>query len=228
MRPEEETCWSMIQGAAGGRAEDRERFARLYEPIVRAYLGARWRGSPRIQELDDAVQEVFLDCLREDGALKRYDPGKGPAFRAFLRGVVRNVALRAEQRPVRSKERQASSQRSSSDEPAPDESLGAVFDRAWARARLREAAAQQRREAASKGEAGLERIQLLRMRFEEGLPIREIAERMNTDSARLHHVYATARKEFRRCLEAVVHYHHPGVTPEQADLECRRLLELTG
>ncbi|MHC5011980.1 MAG: sigma-70 family RNA polymerase sigma factor, partial [Planctomycetota bacterium] len=132
-----------------------------------------------------------------------------------------------EQRPLRSKERQVGSGLDPSDRPADEQSLGAVFDRAWARALLREAAARQRREAEHKGEAAVERIELLRLRFEDGLPIREIARRWSTDASRLHHVYATARKEFLRCLEGVVRYHHPGATSDEAEQECRRLLELT-
>ncbi len=37
------TCWTVIQGAAAGRGDDRDQFARRYAPVVRAYLGARWR-----------------------------------------------------------------------------------------------------------------------------------------------------------------------------------------
>jgi len=33
----------MIRGAAAGEVAERERFARRYIPVVRAYLVARWR-----------------------------------------------------------------------------------------------------------------------------------------------------------------------------------------
>lgn len=223
----EETCWSMIHGAAMGEKTAREQFARLYEPIVRAYLGARWKTAGRLQEIDDAVQDVFVDCLRENGALARYDPEKGPAFRAFLYGIVRNIARRTEQRPRRSKEQQAQASSHAAAQALDEESLGAVFDRSWARARLREAGALQRTEASTKGQAGRERIDLLRLRFEQGLSIQEIAERWNTEASRLHHVYATARKEFQRCLTTVVRFHHPAATPAELKQECLHLLELT-
>jgi RNA polymerase sigma-70 factor (ECF subfamily) len=49
------TCWTLIRAAAGGSAREREEFARRYVPVLRAYLAARWRGSPLLQDLDDAV-----------------------------------------------------------------------------------------------------------------------------------------------------------------------------
>ncbi|MBK8268830.1 MAG: hypothetical protein IPK83_11220 [Planctomycetes bacterium] len=41
---------------------------------------ARTRG-----DLDDAVQDVFLECFRPDGALDRLDVHRPGGFRAFLR-----------------------------------------------------------------------------------------------------------------------------------------------
>src|SRR5947207_730725 len=36
------TCWTLIEGAAAGDADDRARFAELYMPVIRTYLEARW------------------------------------------------------------------------------------------------------------------------------------------------------------------------------------------
>ena len=96
------TCWTVIRGAAEGRSEAREEFARRYLPVVRAYLGARWRGLPLMQEIDDAAQEVFLDCFKEEGVLDRADSDRPGGFRAFFYGVVRNMARRVEERRGRS------------------------------------------------------------------------------------------------------------------------------
>ena len=63
------TCWTLIRAAAAGQAAEREEFSRRYLAPVRAYLAARWRASPILGELDDAVQEVFVACFREGGAL---------------------------------------------------------------------------------------------------------------------------------------------------------------
>ena len=98
-------CWTVIEGAAAGRKEDRDEFARRYVPAVRAYLAARWQASPFAQELDDATQEVFLECFRQSGVLERADRSRPGGFRAFLYGVVRNVALRIGTRRAQERER---------------------------------------------------------------------------------------------------------------------------
>src|SRR5262245_62892453 len=101
MSTPESTCWTVIRAAAGGSRADREELARRYLGAVRAYLAARWRGSALRDDLDDATQEVFVECFRTGGAVEAAGAGRVPAFRAFLYGVVRNVARRFEGRPVR-------------------------------------------------------------------------------------------------------------------------------
>ena len=39
----DETCWTVIKGAASGDQRDQSTFSRKYLPVVRAYLAARWR-----------------------------------------------------------------------------------------------------------------------------------------------------------------------------------------
>jgi hypothetical protein len=67
-------------------------------------------------------------------------------------------------------------------------------------------------------------VELLRLRFNDGLPIREIAVRWGEEAARLHHEYATARDEFQSALREVVAFHHPGTAPGEVDQACRELL----
>src|SRR5262245_7244949 len=67
----ESTCWTVTRGAALGSAGDREEFARRYLPVIRAYLSSRWRHSPHLRDLDDAVQEVFVECFGQGGVLAR-------------------------------------------------------------------------------------------------------------------------------------------------------------
>ena len=100
------TCWTMIRAAAAGDDEARASFAQRYEGVIRVSLAGRWRGSPLQGSVDDAVQDVFLACFKEHGALERADSGRGRRFGAFLYGVVRNVARRFEERRMRV-ERQA-------------------------------------------------------------------------------------------------------------------------
>lgn len=215
MSTPESTCWTVIRAAAAGSPDDREELARRYLGVVRAYLAARWRGSQLRPDLDDAVQEVFVECFRQGGALEAAGAGRVPHFRAFLYGVVRNVARRFESRPARAAG------------PLPDvedkeESLSRLFERSWAQAIMAEAARLQRQRAAERGAEAVQRVELLRLRFEDNLPIRAIAERWGVDAARLHHAYAVARQEFRGALLEVVAFHHPGssaeVEQEAADL----------
>jgi len=64
MSTPESTCWTVIRAAAAGSPAERAELARRYLGVVRAYLAARWRGSDLRADLDDAVQEVFVECFR--------------------------------------------------------------------------------------------------------------------------------------------------------------------
>ena len=130
------TCWILIDGATRGDAKARDEFVRRYAPALRAYLLARWGDSPHAADVDDATQEVLLDCFRTDGALERFDPARGVSFRAFLYGIARNVALRFER--GRARKREVSGSRAS-DLAADETSLSRVFDRAYATGIVREA-----------------------------------------------------------------------------------------
>jgi RNA polymerase sigma-70 factor (ECF subfamily) len=212
----------VILGAADGMPLHREEFARRYESVIRAYLAARWRASPRRSDVDDAVQEVFVECFRDHGALARVEPGRSGGFRAFLRGVVRNVARRVEERHARRRERRAPHD---FDVASDDESLGEVFDRAWARALVRQAFALQMERARSQGDPEARRAELLRLRFVEGKTLGEIAADTDRDAGKLRYESARALKEFEAALLEVVRRHHPdGDAPE----ECRRLLRYFG
>jgi RNA polymerase sigma-70 factor (ECF subfamily) len=217
MSTPESTCWTVIRAAAAGSPADREELARRYLAVVRAYLAARWRGLNLRAELDDAVQEVFVECFRQGGALEAAGAGRVPSFRAFLYGVVRNVARRFESRPVGAAAPLRDSQ-------ANEESLSRLFERTWAQAIMTEAAQVQQRRAGERGPEAVRRVELLRLRFEEGLPIRAIAERWGVAAADLHHAYAKARQEFRAALLEVVAFHHPG-SPAEVEQEAACLVK---
>ncbi len=222
MSANDSTRWTVLRGAAGGDGLARAVFAERYAPLIRAYLGARWRGAHLAQDLEDAVQDVFVECLRQGGVLQHADPGRPGGFRAFLYGLVRNVALRAEQGRGRERGRQVPEI-----DPAQEDSLSRVFDRAWARSVMRDAAARQAERAAREGEAAVRRVELLRLRFQEGLPVREVARLWGADPATIHHEYARARKEFKAALLEVVGESHTG-PPAEAERACAGLLELLG
>lgn len=220
------SSWNLVEGAAGGDLDARSAFTDRFLPVVRAYLGARWNRTPFEREVDDAVQEVFVDCLREQGALERADRAGGREFRPFFFGVVRNVALRFEERGAREVGRRTGSSVLEQDRIAVDEpTLSRVFDAAWAQAIMQETATLQRSRAAVEGGRRLRRVELLRLRFEEGLPIREIAKLWDADAAELHHEYATAREEFRATLREVVAL-RSCCSQASVDAECESLIDL--
>ncbi len=221
------TCWTVIRDAAAGDLSARQVFAVRYERIVRAYLVARWGSSPLGQDVEDAIQEVFVETFRDGGVLQRVDPESPGGFRAFFYGVVRNVAKRAESRHGRRRDQQAATGFFNDSPDSTESRLSRIFDREWATAIMREAAEHQRALAEEKGPEAQRRVELLRLRFHEGRPIREIARLWETDPAELHRSYAKAREEFRESLAEIVSFHHPG-SSVRIERECTQLLELLG
>ncbi len=219
------TCWSLIRGAADGRDQDREDFALRYGPVARAYFEARWQDSARCSETEDALQEVFVECFRAEGVLARVGTTEIQSFRAFFYGVVQNVARRVEADAGRQRAAVAGSEidLDRADEDSP--SLSEVFDRSWAHALLKEALQVQRADAGAKGERALKRLEILRLRFEDGLPIREIAASWGADPALIHREYLAARRDFRDALTAVVRSHRSG-TEADIEAELRQLRSL--
>jgi len=203
----ETTCWTLIRAARAGEREGREEFVRCYTAPVDAYLRARWRGSPLASEVPDACQEVFLECFRQDGVLDHVEEGRPGGFRAYLFGVVRNVARAEERRWIRRsgpQDEQAfelAALRSDPDGPS------RAFDRAWARAMLREAATLMRLRAESQGGDGTLRVELLREHVCNGLSIRELARRWDIDCNALQRRYAQARSEFERAVRDTLATH---------------------
>ena len=222
------TCWTLIEGAAAGRGSDRDDFARRYMSVVRAYLLHRWRRSPLRTEIDDVVQEVFVECFRGGGVLDKLSGAdtRPTGFRAFLYGVTRNVAMRCERKIGRLREHEPATGVETHQIPPDDPQLSRVFDRSWARALFREAGARQEETARAAGDEAVKRVELLRLRSREGLPIRDIAARWGAEPARVHKEYARARREFRKALEEVVAFHNPEATAAQIEEKCVELLDL--
>lgn len=214
----------MIREAAAGDAARREEFARQYAGPVSAYLRARWRSSPLLQEVDDAAQEVFIESFRDGGALARATESRAGAagFRGFLYGVARNVALRFEQKHNRRREGQGPEGLLTDGVVADDATLSRVFDRSWATGVMREAAG--RYAVAAVDAAAQRRVDLLRLRFGEGLPIRVIAEQWGLPAEVLHREFARARADFRQALRETVAFHSPGSAAE-IDAETALLLQ---
>ena len=86
-------------------------------------------------------------------------------------------------------------------------------------------AAQAHAADASKRGAAQRRVQLLQLRFEENLPIRDIAKRWNVEAKELHREYAKAGREFKAMLRLVVGLAEH-CAPEHLERECDRLLAM--
>ncbi len=216
MSPSESTCWTVIRGGVAGNGTDRAELARRYLEVVRAYLAARWKGSTLLADLDDAGQEVFVECFRKGGVLDAATMDRVTSFRAFLYGVIRNVARRFENRPALAT--------LPSDLEAIEDGQSRLFERTWARSLMVEAARLQGERARERGVEAVRRVEILRPRFEDNLPIRTIAESWGVPAAGLHHDYALARKEFKVILLEVVAFHHPG-SPAEVEREASGLLK---
>lgn len=215
----------MVRDAVAGDEEARSAFADCYFAVVRAYLGARWRTGPIRERIDDAVQDVFLECFRDSGALQRLDETRSSGFRTFLYGIVRNVARRHEERLGHAREINPPSEFEPPPPSEPVDTVSRAFDRAWAQGILDRAAARHRSRARLDGEAGQRRVDLLHLRFGEGRPVREIAKMWGADATVLHEQLRKARKEFKLALREEVRFHLPGAG-DAVDQECLRLLSL--
>jgi len=221
--PTDETCWTILRAAADGDGPARSSFSHAYEPVTRGFLAARWRGRILEAELDDAVQEVFVECFRPGGVLARADPDRGD-FRGLLYGVVRNVARRHEERHLARGQLRPEESHLLRELQADEPGQATLFDRTWARALVQRA--KERMVAGARDERSRRQVELLELRFGGDLPVRDIARRWNVPAEEVHGAYRQARRVFGRCLREVVAEHLP--TGEDPDGECRRVLDALG
>ena len=222
-----DTVWTVLQAASRGDAAARTAFAHNYAAPIRAYLQHRWRGRALAASVDDAAHDVFVECYKPGGVLERADQERG-GFRGLLYGVVRNVARRYEERAAKNGQREAGDTICLDELPHQAEALSRMFDRSWATALLREAV-KCHEAAAAAGDADAKlRLRILRLRHDQGLPVRAIADELGEpDVAAVHNAYRRARRDFAGHLRAVVAA-STGVQGAAVDEECRRLTELLG
>ena len=217
----------MIEGAVSGDAEARRRFAVLYSPALQAYFKDRWRNSPCLSSVDDAVQDVFVDCYKQEGALDRVNKRREGGFRPFFYGVARNIALRIERAARRDQSRGAGANFDPDTIDAENDSASKVFDRAWARSIVQEAVVLHYDRAQLLGERARLRVEILRLRFEEDMPIREIAKHLNVTPEVAHREYARGRQSYQKVLEevAAAHYGDSSIDIRERCCEIAALLD---
>ena len=217
----------MLRAASAGDSTARSAFVRSYTAPIRAYLSHRWRNASLKDSIDDAVQDVFVECIKPGGVIEHAAPERGE-FRALLYGVIRNVARRIEKHAASFELQQPAESVPLDDLPNQAEPLSHALDRTWAQSLLREAVLRHAQNARCGNDANRQRYRILRMRHHQNLPIREIAARLHeTDSEAIHNAYRRARREFHTCLREVV-ARHTGADVESLDAECRRVSALLG
>jgi hypothetical protein len=193
----QETSWMLIHRAVEGNVDARDEFVRRYEPAARRYLGARWNGTPYIQQLEDAVQQVFLECFRDGSALPCVDGER--RFSGFLRGVVNRVAQEFETGKARLSNRQAV--------PVDEMSASRAFDRAYAKDEMRRAHELLMAHARENGERHVRRVDLLRLPVVDGTLIRNLAAQWGEEAKQVSWEYEKVRVEFKYALRAVLRLH---------------------
>jgi RNA polymerase sigma-70 factor (ECF subfamily) len=219
------TCWTLVRDAAAGSPAAREQFIRRYMSVVQDFLHARWQGKLVDEEREDAAQEVFVECLKDQGALTRVEARPATSFRTYLCALTRNVARRYEERGAQRVDAPASSSFDLERAQADDTSASRAFDRAWAGALVAQAAERFEQSRACASAAGQRRVELLRSCIREGRGVSELAREWGVEPAWLHREYRRALRDFETALREVVAFHHPG-EPEAVERECRDLLAL--
>jgi RNA polymerase sigma factor (sigma-70 family) len=193
--------------------------------MIKAYLAARWRLPIQHEDVGDASQEVLLQCFRQDGALESVDPAHASGFRAFLYGVTRNVAAMTERKWARRRETQAA--HSGVFEQADDEgSLSHVFDKAWAEVVVREARSLLQRRAMMRGGTAALRARALELRYQGGLPPREIAPHLGLEVKQVYRLLEDGQVDFQEALIDVMAAQVATTSREELERKCSDLLLL--
>lgn len=219
----ESTCWSVVLRAAGGDPLMRQEFCQRYEPVIRAYVASRWRLPRDHDDVSDAAQEVFVQCLREGGALGRVDPNQPGGLRAYLYGITSRTAAQIERQ--RARWRRDGSERPFDQErvEANEATLSQAFDRAWA-AMLAQVALREQRRAAETGDDRVRlRLHCLEQRILHSRWPREIAATIGLTPQRVSELLREGMGDFRAALLGVMADYHPDETERQLETRCMEL-----
>lgn len=203
--PTTDLDWRLAHAAARGDERARADFWQRYSHSVRLWLWFRWCHTSRRNLIDDAAQEVFLECFRPGGALAHLDRARAHhGLEAYLRGVVRNVACRIERAQARDFHHRRSLA-AAAGQAAPEESGSAeCIDRARAHDQVLAALDLLDREDRQAGTDHSLRA-FLRAHFEQGQQVRTIAAAWQEQVDHVHEVRRRACQRFRDCLLRVMH-----------------------
>ena len=215
----------MIVAAGDGEHAARERFARTYGSVIRAYLAARWRLPPAHEAVDDGTQEVFVQCFKPNGALQGVDPAGPARFRSYLYSVVGHVADRIERTNGVRRTAQEPSDAGLDEYAHTEATLSRVFDRAWVEMVTRNAWLRMA-ERVDRGDEGRDRIQILDLRFKDGLSSGEIADRLGLEAGYVYQQLRNAKRDFRAALLEVIGSYHPNASKDELEARCVELIAL--
>ena len=214
------THWSVVLGARAQDPSLRNEFGERYAPIVRAYFAAYWHLPADDPRVEDATQDVFLQCFRSGGVLDNVDPARKGGFRAYLFGVARNIGLSSDRNEARRRSRTCNLDTTEIEEDSSDSQPDAAFHQAWARHVADEAFQLMQTKGGSGAEA---RVAMLRLRYFGGLSPREIARRAGLPVEETYRLLYAARGQFRAALLDVVARYSPGTSKRELVEECRDL-----
>ncbi|MCB9888808.1 MAG: sigma-70 family RNA polymerase sigma factor [Planctomycetes bacterium] len=219
------TSWALIQCAAAGAGPERDTFARRYAPVIRDYLRARWRLPADHERVEDALQEVFVECFKADGVLDRADPAYASGFRAYLFGVVAKVALVSERRFRRRSDRPAEDAVDLDGIQSDEESLSRAFDKGWAELVVREAI-ELLRERSCGDPVRTERFTVLEQRFLRDLTPAQIGEQTGHTPERTYQLLRRAKSDFRSAFLDVLRAYDPSAEKHELERTGREILQL--
>jgi len=219
------TAWTMIVAAGAGEESARERFARTYGAVIRMYLAARWQLPTTHEAVDDGTQEVFVQCFKPAGALQGVDPAGPARFRSYLYAVVRHVADRIERTNAVRRTPQEPSGAGLDDLARNEATLSRVFDRAWVGMVTRGAWLLMVQHLDGTA-TGRDRVQILDLRFKDGLTPAEIAQRLGLETDYVYQQLRNSKRDFRTALLEVVGSYHPGASKDEVEARCLDLVGL--
>ncbi len=189
----------LILSAAQGDPESRVLMVSEFEPILSRFFRARWQHTPGLrQDVQEAVQELFVELFRDQGPLQNFDPQRPEGFIPFLLGVARNVGRRIETQ----RSRRCRFVRPDSWDRVPGRELecAAELDYRLVYELIQQAWDLHWERAHASGDEAVRRAHILHLRIQHDISIREIAVLWDTDATHLHRQYARARREFRRVV----------------------------
>ena len=221
------TRWTVVELA--GQPDGTAQFGALgallanYRPPMLTYL--RWRWSMSAEQAEDVVQSFILKKVLEKRLLARADRERG-SFRAFLRKALDYFAIdlwKAKKAVDGAVPLEEVEQRLSSDDGGMD-----VFDEAWVREVLAEAAGRMRemcqREARDEIWGIFEaRVLAPAVDGTRAASYEILMERFGIQTpGQAHNLLVTAKRWYERCLKDVIAEYAPG----QEEDEIRELIAI--